>query len=505
MLKSTGAVLARNSLYNFVTQILVSVVAFASIPAIVQGLGEEVFGILSIIWMVVGYFSVLDLGVGQASVKFLSEQIARSEYEEANSTIWVSVLVGAIVGGILSLLVLLLIPFLLGQFVTIPPALLAETHRSFYWIALAIPFVMLQGAFRAVPMAVQRFDLFNLMLGASGLLQWGGSLLLVLLGKGLFEIALLTLGIRVTGACVAYWIAHVLFPELSFNRVTKAAQTAKRLVGFGGWLTISQFVSPVARYLDRAFVVSYHSLKMFTFYSVPFEAMSRLQVIPLSLSTTLFPAMSERESIRGEAKSFPLYMRAINLTVVVMLPVSIGLTVFSRQILQLWLGGDFPALSNSVFKILTAAVFFQAVCYVPLTSLQAMGRPDVAAKYYMVEIPFYIGLCFLLIPPFGVEGAAWAYCIRMVLSTLWFLWVAHRNLGSPPISLKSVKKSLGLNFVLLLCLLLAAHIVDGVLGQVLLLSCIAGGYAVAVWLYCLDGTEREAIQKLMFVRIRSAS
>ena len=389
------------------------------------------------------------LGVGQASVKFLAEQIARGEHESANSTVWVSVGVGAIVGIFLWLGVLLLIPILLPRVITIPSNLQVETYRSFYWIALAIPFVMVQGGLRAVPMAMQRFDLFNLMFGMMGLLQWGGALFLVLVGKGLFEIAVLTSAIRILGAFAALWIAHILLPGFSIKKVKKVAQSVRELVGFGSWLTVSQFVSPVTRYLDRAFLVSYQSLKMFTFYAVPYEALSRLQLMPLSLSTTLFPAMSERGGTSGKTESLSLYIRSINFTILIMLPVGMFLIVFSQTILRVWLGGDFPTHSNNVFKLLTAAAFVQAICFVPLTSLQAMGRPDITAKYYIAEIPFYIGLCFLLIPPFGVEGAAWAYLIRMVVNAVCFLWLADRIQGSSSVDLGPVRRSLGVNLALL--------------------------------------------------------
>jgi O-antigen/teichoic acid export membrane protein len=498
MLKSTGTVLARNALYNFITQIVVSIVAFVSIPIIVRGMGEEAFGVLTLIWMVVGYFSILDLGVGQASVKFLAEQLARNEKEEANSTVWVSVGVSVAVGLFTSLVIALSVPFFVSLTDKIPSALLDETRRSSYWVTIAIPFVMVQGAFRAVPMAVQRFDLFNLMTGLSGLLQWGGSLVLVLMGMGLFEVVMLTVIIRVVGAVVAFLIAMKLFPELSFRRVHRLKETAKTLLKFGGWLTVSQAVSPVTRYLDRVFVVSYHSLKMFTFYSVPYEAISRLQLIPMSLSTTLYPALAERGRGQGESQAGSLYWRAMNFTFLVMLPASIVLAVFSSEILQLWLGGDFPTMSEAVFALLAIAAFIQAVGYVPLTALQALGRPDLATKFYLAEIPLYVLLCFMLVPSFGIEGAAWAWLIRISISSVWLLWASHRAfaLRSETRTSSSLVRALLLNGLLLICLVVVERTVGTMPYQILASSIVVLTYAVCAWMYCLDSAERNALHQL---------
>jgi O-antigen/teichoic acid export membrane protein len=503
MIRSTGALLARNTLYNFATQIIVSVVAFVSIPVIVSRIGDIAFGILTLIWMIVGYFGILDLGVGQASVKFLSEHLSKGEKEEANSTVWAAVGVSAVVGILTSLLVIGLTPYVLNGTVEVPDALQDQTRLSCYLLSIAIPFVMLQGAFRAVPMAVQRFDLFNLMIGLTGLLQWGGSLLLVILGKGLVDVVILTVGIRMIGAYVAYQIASRLFPELSFRRTPQLRRTVKKLLKFGGWLTLSQAVSPVTRYLDRVFVVTYHSLRVFTYYTVPYEALSRLQVVPMSLSTTLFPAMSEREGIGGRATSFPLFMRALNMTILVMLPLTLGLIAFSKLILGVWLGGEFPELSNSVFRILSMAVFVQAICYVPLTSLQAIGRPDLATKYYLVEAPFYIILCYVLVPWLGIEGAALAFCCRMITNAICFFVLAYRSLGSPRVSIGPVRNSLLLNCGLAGCLLFIANTWDGALWQLLGSGFVGLIYAGAAWVFSLDNAERYAIKGIIVRPFRS--
>lgn len=110
MKPSTGVVLARNSLYNIITQVLVSVAAVVSIPTVVHGIGEEQFGLLTMIWLVVGYFSVLDFGVGQASIKFLSEQFARGDRAQAASTVWVAAGASALFGVVGSLVLLPLLP-----------------------------------------------------------------------------------------------------------------------------------------------------------------------------------------------------------------------------------------------------------------------------------------------------------------------------------------------------------------------------------------------------------
>ena len=42
------------------------VAALAAVPFLMRNLGQERLGVLSLIWVVVGYFSFLDMGLGRA-------------------------------------------------------------------------------------------------------------------------------------------------------------------------------------------------------------------------------------------------------------------------------------------------------------------------------------------------------------------------------------------------------------------------------------------------------
>jgi O-antigen/teichoic acid export membrane protein len=65
--------LARNSLLNLAGQILPILVGVITISYVVRGLGTGRFGVLSIGWMMLGYFGVFDLGMGRATTKSVSE------------------------------------------------------------------------------------------------------------------------------------------------------------------------------------------------------------------------------------------------------------------------------------------------------------------------------------------------------------------------------------------------------------------------------------------------
>ena len=64
-----GTLLARNTLLNLAGQVIPLLVGLATIPYVVKGLGNEGFGILSIAWVLLGYFTLSELGLGRESAK----------------------------------------------------------------------------------------------------------------------------------------------------------------------------------------------------------------------------------------------------------------------------------------------------------------------------------------------------------------------------------------------------------------------------------------------------
>ena len=61
-----GKLLARNTILNVLGYGLPMLVAIFAIPLLVKGLGTERFGILTLAWVIIGYLSLFDLGLGRA-------------------------------------------------------------------------------------------------------------------------------------------------------------------------------------------------------------------------------------------------------------------------------------------------------------------------------------------------------------------------------------------------------------------------------------------------------
>ena len=73
--RGLAATLVRNTGLNFLGQIIQALVAVVAIPYVVHGLGVERFGVISLAWVTLWYFGLVDLGLGRATTQHVATSI----------------------------------------------------------------------------------------------------------------------------------------------------------------------------------------------------------------------------------------------------------------------------------------------------------------------------------------------------------------------------------------------------------------------------------------------
>jgi O-antigen/teichoic acid export membrane protein len=94
--------------------------------------------------------------------------------------------------------------------------------------------------------------------------------------------------------------------------------------------------------------------------------------------------------------------------------------------LRLWLGEAFATGGGTVLRILGFGIFFSCLSFIPGVLLEAIGRPDVTAKFSLLLAAIFLPLSAALLPWLGIEGAAMAWAARCVVECLGRFWAAAR-------------------------------------------------------------------------------
>jgi O-antigen/teichoic acid export membrane protein len=418
-----GRVLARNTIINLSGSLAPLLVAFLAIPALIGNLGTERFGVLTLIWLAVGYFSLFDLGIGRATTKFVAENLARQETDALPKLVWSSLGMLFALGLAGALLLTLVNPLLVSHLFNIPAGLRGEATRAFYLIAAALPLVLATAGLRGVLEAQQRFGAINLVRIPVSSLLYAAPLLVSLTSPNLYPITAALLGTR-----LVEFAAYAIFCLGSVPGLRRphwpGRAYARHLLGFGGWLTVSNVVGPLMTYLDRFLIGGLLSMSAVAYYATPYDFVARLAVIPGSLLGVMFPALSAcfgSDRLRFVA----LYRKTFGCVLVAMTPICLALAAVAHPFLNAWIGPEFAAQSTPVVRRLAVAMLVNALGQVPYSAIQAMGRPDLTAKLHLLELPLYLILLWVLARNLGITGAALAYLIRVAVDTCLLQRVAQ--------------------------------------------------------------------------------
>ena len=87
-----GRLLARNTLLSIAGEAAPLALGLIAIPILVRELGVDRYGILTLSYLVVGYLSLFDLGLGRAATQQISDAIGAGERDRIPAIFWTSMI-----------------------------------------------------------------------------------------------------------------------------------------------------------------------------------------------------------------------------------------------------------------------------------------------------------------------------------------------------------------------------------------------------------------------------
>ena len=421
-----GRLLATNVLFSLAGHLFPALAAIFSIPILINALGADGFGVMALAWMVSGYFGLLDLGVGRALTKLLSEKLGRDDLEDIPDLIWTALMLTAVVGLVGALGLSLASSTLVDDVLTIPPAMRDEVELSFLILAMSVTIVICNSAMRGILESYQRFDLINFVRVPIGSLMFLGPILVLPFSEKLPYIVgalvltrLLELGLN-TFFCIR------VVPELLKNIRLKHSYV-RMFLSFGGWMTISSIIAPLMTYVDRFLIGTLISLSAIAYYVTSHELITRMRVIPGAIVGVVFPSLASLIGINS-SKVKDIYFSGIKYTFILVFPIVMIVFIFAREGLSLWLGDEFSLRGTTVLQLLSVGALISSFSYFPFAAMHAAGRPDLTAKLHLIEAPVYIIMAWILIVRFGIEGAALAWVLRTIVDSFILFYLAGLEL-----------------------------------------------------------------------------
>lgn len=481
--------LLRSGVLSLGTSAAPLIVALLALPLLTRHLGTERLGLLALAWAWLGYAGLLDFGLGRAVTRMVAAADA-GEALEAPIGAFVSTAHATltVIGLLLGLVGALIAPWYVTSVLHVSAGLRSDAMLSAVLFALTVPAVTGASVPRAVLEARRQFADVNFVRLPVSIGSFAVPVMLLPVTSSLTAIAAALAVIRLW----AWWryqtLSHRIMPRGQHDAPARAHLVP--LMRASVWMTVSNVLSPLMTVLDRFLIGSLISVSAVALYAVPWEAVTKLWIVPGALMMVLFPAMSAAYAADSGTLA-ALHSSGVKLVTLIVAPVCAITCVTAPLIIQLVGGAAYAGDSVFVLRLLAIGVAANCTAIVPASLLQATGRARWMATIHLYEVIPYGLLLWLAATRWGIVGAAAAWTSRAVIDAALMSWRAQPVAPVPPSTLAMNVVGVA---VVALCAVLGAIAPATGRNQLLMTAVLTALAAIVLW------NQRSTTEHLILAR-----
>jgi O-antigen/teichoic acid export membrane protein len=384
-------------------------------------LGDGPFGVWAFVESLLAYFTLFDLGIAACVVRFVARFHATGDRDDLNRLISTALALFIGLGLLLFAVGAMLLPAI------IPSLERAEDVLGFALLMLAnLAITLPLSLFPSILDGLERFGLKSIVRIAILIVRTIGVIVVMEHRPSLWNLGVLFVACNLVEHALFAVLSIRLLPamRLSWRLVDRATMTRVKVY------SLHAFLAMVA---GRTCVQSGAIIIGILLGAAPvthFALASRLiefaKALLRTATNTLTPAVSSLEAA-GEHESIrKMFLKGTRWVLYLILPVQIGLLIFGRPFLTLWLGDPIYAeRSYPVLAILSATLSLVIAQSVAARILYGIGKLKSFARAALLEAVANVLLSLLLASQIGLIGVAIGMAVPNLVMCFWV--IAHTS------------------------------------------------------------------------------
>ncbi|MFC4558016.1 flippase [Virgibacillus kekensis] len=409
----------RNSFLTITRQVLSIIIGLLSMIIIARYLGPEGQGSYSLIILIpTMLYTFLNIGIEVSTVYYVGKKtVSLNDGYKTNLFLSLALSFIGIIAG------LIVIFGFSEKFAGIDQTLLLL-------ILIVLPLYMLKQFLQSIFQAKQDFTAFNsvLILGQGSILIFV-TIFLVLFDLGL-GFALLSYGL---GQLVALITVLYLLKKkygLWINKGKFSKQHYKNSIKYGLKSHLSNIMSFLNYRLDILLIGFFLNATSVGFYTIAVSIAEKLWILSKSISAVLFPRIAssndedDKNNITSMVSRMVFAISAVG---------GVVLFFISGFLIELLFGNEYGA-SIEPFKILLPGIVLGSMARLISNDIAGRGKPEINMYTSICMVITNVILNILLIPKYGIEGAAYAttvtYTVNWIIKVIIFKRLTGLKLNS---------------------------------------------------------------------------
>jgi O-antigen/teichoic acid export membrane protein len=416
---------SRNAIANTLGYAIAIAISFVQAPFLIHQLGDERYGIWTLIGLVTGYYGLLDLGTRGAVGFFVARARARDATLEISELTAAAVWFLAAAGGVV-LLVGTAVLFLFPDMFRVAASVRTETLVALA-IALGLTVLTLPlDVFAAIVNGCRRGEVITFTETAVRILVFVLIFALFWNGARLDVLALIHVVAKVIVWVVAFVTARRLEPHWSINlRFFRRARLGE-IMRYGLQTSVINVAGVIVQRIDAIVIAVVLGARMVTVYVIGQSLVTYLSqgvsAITLAL-TPFFADLHAKEDANQTRWLFFAGTRAASLATGL---IGGGLVSFGGPFIARWVGAHYVQgawfdRSDSVLLILLAATIPRLLHSAAAQYLFGSNKQGYLARLFVIEGAANLALSLALVRPLGLAGVAIGTAVPSLISQGWFL------------------------------------------------------------------------------------
>jgi len=428
---SKARVYLRNITANWVGYGLNLVIMFFMSPFVVRTLGDERYGVWSLLMSLTGYLGLVEIGTRAGLGRYINYYLGKEDTPKLNATISTAMAMFCVVGVVLFLVAGALAVFVDTLFSKIPANVVSEARIVILCVAANLFLSFLSAAFKQLLQAFERFELTNATDLAVLALRTSGMIAVLVTVKSLALMAVVHVAGGVLGVAMNYLMARRQFPALELRPRLITRGRFREIFGFSVWAFVNDIGMRLLYTTDTLVIMILLGPKEVTYYAVGGMLLMRSRGLVLQ-GTRIFSPQIIQYCAKQDWKGLRiLFKRGSNLAMAVTIPIMTGLIMFGHEFLTLWMGPLRADRGYPVLCILASSQFFALAWSITGSIYSGLNRVKLGALLIILQGIINLGLTlvFVLIFNMGIEGVAWGTFYPGILLACLSGYLAMRWIG----------------------------------------------------------------------------
>lgn len=349
-------------------------------------------------------------------------------------------------------------------------------------LLFVFPFSLVGSSLLATLNGFRRMKMHAYATIIQSILMLCSTVLLIYMGYGVLGVVI---GIVVSsiGSCLyLVWNLKKYFIILTIPQFT---DNSKMMLSFGGQTVIANSINMINYQADTLMVGYFLTKSDVGFYGVAVVFAKLLWLIPDSIQRITYPMISEFHGKKMHESVRQVVTMTMKYTACISVIIGTSMLIFAKPVITMVYGISFIESVIPFYILVIGTMIFGIVKSVN-SLFASIGRVDLFAKMPAVSAIFNIVLNLLLIPIYGITGAAMATMTSLLVYVIFMMYYMKKLLKITPNLSWYVKAAILIVFLVFMNSIIVDFIPLYVSGIVTILFGI-----VMVWIYLLNSKDRK--------------